>query len=71
MKVVKVFTNAFNANVAKGLLESEGIQAFVLNENMNMIAGVANRDLLGIELAVADEDYSMACKLLDASSNAE
>lgn len=68
MKVVGKYTSAFSANIAKGVLEANGIQAAVLNENMPMITGVANTDLLSMELVVKDEDYNAALKLLEASS---
>lgn len=71
MKVVKKYTDLFSANVAKGMLENAGITAVILNENTPVWAGVCNSDLLGIELAVSDEDYSEACMLVAAASNAE
>ncbi len=71
MRVVEKYTSVFSANLAKGLLESHGINAMVLNENLSVITGVMNTDLISVELAVSDEDYSRASKLLAASSNAE
>lgn len=71
MRVVGKYTSAFSANVAKGMLESEGIPAMVLNQNAAYITGVANTDLISIELAVPDEYYLEASKLLAASSSAE
>ncbi|MEG2849544.1 MAG: DUF2007 domain-containing protein [Bacteroidales bacterium] len=71
MKVVKKYTSLFSANLAKGMLESAGIQAQVLNQNINFVTGTFNSDLLSIELVVNDDDYSMASKLLAASSSEE
>ena len=71
MKVVGKYTSAFSANVAKGMLENEGIPSMIINQNAAYVFGVANTDLISIELAVPDEYYSEACKLLAASSNAE
>lgn len=71
MRVVEKYRDAFSANLAKGMLENAGIKAVVLNENIPLIAGMCNTDLLSIELAVNDEDYSAACKLIAAASNAE
>ncbi len=71
MKVVEKYTNAFSANLAKGMLESNGIESQVLNQNLGVITGVANLDLLCIELVVNDYDYDEALKLLAASSSAE
>ena len=53
------------------MLENAGIPAVILNENTPLWAGMCNTDLLSIELAVSDEDYSEACKLIAAASKAE
>lgn len=71
MKVVKTYTNSFSANLAKGLMEEAGITAFILDENMGIVTGVFNTDLLPIRLTVDDKDYSEALKVLAAASNAE
>lgn len=71
MKVVETYNNAFSANLAKGLLEEAGIPAYVLDENMGIVAGVFNTDLLPIRLTVDDKDYSEALKVLAAASKAE
>ncbi len=65
---VAKYTNAFSANIAKGMLENNGIQAWVTNENMPYIT---NTDLLAVELFVNEEDYLEAKRLLAASSNEE
>lgn len=70
MKVVGKYTDAFSANLAKGMLENYGIEARVLNENIPF-SSVSNTDLLSMELVVNDEDYSEACRLLEASSKEE
>ena len=70
MKTVKKFTDSFSANVAKGMLESNGIKAAILGEHIPLVTGVLN-DLLSIELVVNDEDYSEASRLLAADSSAE
>jgi hypothetical protein len=71
MKVVETYNNSFSANLAKGLLEEVGIQAYILDENMGIVAGVFNTDLLPIRLTVDDKDYSEALKVLAAASRAE
>lgn len=65
MKTIQKFDNSFSANICKGVLEENGIQAFVLNENMPLITGVANTDLIPIEVVVADEDYDKAIRILN------
>lgn len=71
MKVVETYNNSFSANLAKGLLEEAGIKAYVLDENMGIVAGVFNTDLLPIRLTVNDKDYLEALKVLAAASKAE
>ena len=70
MRVVKRYENGFSANLAKGMLESNGIDAWILNPYQAFSTG-STFGTLGIELAVADENYDEACRLLAASSNAE
>lgn len=71
MKVVGKYLNSFSANVAKGMLESAGIKAAVMNEYLPIISGITNDDLLSITLVVNDEDYQEAMRLLEAASSAE
>lgn len=68
---VEKYTSPFAANIAKGMLESNGIPAWVRNENMPFITGGVNTDLLAIELHVNEENYLEAKRLLAASSSAE
>jgi hypothetical protein len=70
MKVVGKYTNSFSANVVKGMLSEAGIDAFVLNENVGIITGAINEDLLSIELVVDDSNYDEALKLIEATSSA-
>lgn len=71
MKVLATYDNAFSANMAKGVLEAAGISAYVLDENMGIVAGIFNKDLLAIRLTVDDKDYEVAQRVLAASPNAE
>ena len=71
MKVLETYTNSFSANLAKGLLEDAGINAYILDENMGIVTGVFNTDLLPIRLTVDEKDYSEALKVLAAASKAE
>lgn len=66
MKVIGKYTNSFSANIAKGVLAEEGIEAFILNENLIFTAGPVNTDLLAIELVVEDELYERALKILES-----
>ncbi len=66
MKVVQKFDNSFSANICKGVLESAGIPAFILNENLPWTTGVANTDLISIEVVVDDENFEKALGILKA-----
>lgn len=71
MKVVKKYDNSFAANLAKGLLKEAGIESYVLNENVAMIAGLFNNDLLSIQLTVDDKDYDKAIDVLNNQNDAQ
>ena len=64
MKTVGKFNNSFSANICKGVLEENGVPAFVLNENLIWTAGVAKTDLIPIEVVVDDEYYDKAMEIL-------
>lgn len=64
MKVLRKFNNEFSANIAKGVLESEGVQAYIFNENIGFVTGMANTDLISIQLVVDDSDYEKAKEIL-------
>lgn len=66
MKVIKKYDSAFSANLDKGILESEGVKAYVLNENIAYSTVAVNTDFIAIELVVDDADYDMAKSILDA-----
>ncbi|HPB88967.1 MAG TPA: DUF2007 domain-containing protein [Bacteroidales bacterium] len=70
MKEVARYTEPYLAHIAKGLLESEGINAFVLNENSSL-PGICNMYDGAIKLVVSDEDYDLALKVLAADSSSE
>ena len=53
MKTVAKYDNAFSANIAKGMLQEAGIEAFILNENLGYTTAVVNQDLLAIEIGRA------------------
>ena len=65
MKTVKYYANDVEAQMDRSLLEAEGIQCSVLNENMNY-AGYFAGSNFDIQLVVADEDYDLAIKVLAA-----
>lgn len=67
MKILHYYDSAFEAEVVKGRLESEGIEAFVQD---SLVAGVIpylqnTTSLPYVE--VADEDFERAVEILGAS----
>ena len=80
MKVVQKFDNAISANICKGVLEENGVPAFVLGENLengvpafvlgeNLVwsTGAVNTDLVSIEVVVDDSLYDRAMEILSSS----
>lgn len=67
MKVVRKFNNAISANICKGVLEENGVPAFVLGENLVWSIGAVNTDLVSIEVVVEDSLYDKALEILDSS----
>ncbi len=70
MKTVGRYDNAFAAELAKGRLATEGIESRVVNEYLNYTGIPLNQATAPVELRVADEDYELALKVLETSSNA-
>lgn len=64
MKVVQKFDNAISANICKGVLEENGVPAFVLGENLVWSTGAVNTDLVSIEVVVDDSLYDRAMEIL-------
>lgn len=67
MKVVRKFDNAISANICKGVLEENGVPAFVLGENLVWSTGAVNTDLVSIEVVVDDSLYDRAMEILSSS----
>lgn len=67
MKVVQKFNNAISANICKGVLEENGIPAFVLGENLVWSTGAVNTDLISVEVVVDDSLYDRAMEILRSS----
>lgn len=69
MKIIRKFDNAFSAHVCKGVLEENGIPAYILNENLTWTTGVANTDLISIQVMVDDNDYDNALEILEKEAD--
>lgn len=64
MKTVK-YCDDFEAQVIKGRLENEGIQAFVINElTPSMLPWATATPYAAVQVAVAEEDYERAMQIL-------
>ena len=57
------FQNPFEAQVVRGRLESEGIRAFIIDENINYTVGPMI--LEGIRLQVERDDFLRAKHILE------
>ena len=64
MKIVARYTNPFDAHIAQGLLESEGILSEVTNES-SIFPGFGEIRGYDIRLVVNDEDYDKAKSILN------
>lgn len=63
LKTVAEYYNEYEAQIAKGLLESEGIEAVVMNLNSSYPGVQMGRH--GIQLQVNDYDLESAQMILD------
>lgn len=67
MKTVKLMTcnDATQAHIVQGMLESEGIDSMLQNENMSgLLAGCIN-NISGVDILVGEADYEKATQLLE------
>jgi len=64
MKVVDSFTNPWDAYVVRGLLESEGIEAYVFYEHHVWVNWPISNAVGGVVLVVTDEDQQLAKEVL-------
>lgn len=62
MKTVGNFTHTFEAELAKGYLETQGITAYVKDEFMGQYL-IYNNAIGGVRLQVMEEDYEKALKI--------
>ena len=70
MKSVATYSDPFEAHLAKGVLENEGIMSEVVNES-SPFPGLGGINGYGVKLMVNDEDSDSALKILAASSSKE
>ncbi len=63
MKTIGNFTHTFEAELAKGYLETQGITAYVKDEFMGQFL-IYNNAIGGVCLQVMEEDYEEALRIL-------
>ncbi|RLZ12283.1 putative signal transducing protein [Faecalibacter macacae] len=66
-KILARFNTVIEADIIKLLLESEGIESTVLDENLSYTIGSTFSQ--GIRLQVKDEDYEKALKIYRKSQD--
>lgn len=64
MKVLEKYPDVYQAHIVRGMLENEGIECEVVNENLPFLGmGVAGFD---VRIVVNDEDYERAKAIIEA-----
>ncbi|MBR5735436.1 MAG: DUF2007 domain-containing protein [Bacteroidales bacterium] len=64
MKVLAKYPDIYKAHIVQGMLENEGIECEIVNENLPFIGmGVAGFD---VRIVVNDEDFERAKEIIDA-----
>ncbi|MBO7584911.1 MAG: DUF2007 domain-containing protein [Bacteroidales bacterium] len=67
MKVVAKYPDIYKAHIVQGLLENEGIECEIVNENLPFLGmGVAGFD---VRIVVREEDYDRAKEILAANDD--
>ncbi|MNE14291.1 hypothetical protein D3C80_1071640 [compost metagenome] len=61
---IKIFENAIEAHILKTKLESEGIPAIVVDENVMTLNPFYNIAVGGVKLQIRDEDFEKANAIL-------
>lgn len=70
MEIVRRYASPMDAHIDASLLESEGIECQVLNENL-IFVGLGASAGFDVRLVVNDEDYERASSILAASHSCE
>lgn len=69
--VAKVFSTDWEAHIAQGVLEENGIHSAIDNEVFGSILPIGFNDIGGIRLIVMAEDLDRAVELLAQSSSGD
>ncbi len=65
MRTVASFREAYQAYLAKGRLETEGISAIVLDEHLAGINWMFSQAIGGVKVQVPEDDFEQALKILE------
>jgi hypothetical protein len=65
---LKSFNTTIEAHLARGMLESEGVEAVIRDEHTISIRPYLSQALGGVRLDVLEEDFERARELLDVPS---
>ena len=64
MKILEKYQDTYTAHIVQGMLENEGIECEIVNENLPFLGmGVAGFD---VRIMVKDEDFDRAKEVLAA-----
>ncbi len=66
--LLKVFQNAFSAQLAKGSLEAHDISCAIRNENFNQFNPIFNKSTGGVQLFVFEEDFEKAKEIIESEA---
>ena len=68
LEIIKVFENAFEAELARGRLESEGIPSFLRDNHIVEANWMLSNAVGGVKLAVRANDVGRAREILDSAA---
>jgi hypothetical protein len=66
---IATYTSIYEASLVKGMLENEGIPAYLKDEFINQINPFYSAAVGGIKLQVSEEDKEEAKKLIESHRN--
>jgi len=64
LKTAAIFYNLHEADIAKGLLDSCGVDCFLCDEHMHRVHPLTTEITGGVRLQVAEQDIELAIELL-------
>jgi hypothetical protein len=71
LKTVASFRDPYEAHIARGKLETEGIPTVVLDEHLIQVDWLASQAIGGVKVQVPEEDFVRAREIMTADYEAE